>query len=143
MMKNIRWITLLLLLMALVLVACGGDEATEEPEAETPAEEPPEVAEGSVGIVLPTKEEPRWIQDETRFQEAFDATGYEVEILFSEGDSAKERSNVEDLITKGVQVIILTPHDGAAAAAAAEAARDAGVKVVSYDRLILDTEGSG
>jgi predicted small secreted protein len=34
MMKNIRWITLLLLLMALVLVACGGDEATEEPEAE-------------------------------------------------------------------------------------------------------------
>jgi putative multiple sugar transport system substrate-binding protein len=47
---------------------------------------------------------------------------------------------VEDLITKGVQVIIYTPHDGTAAAAAAEAARDAGVKVVSYDRLILDTE---
>ena len=35
-------------------------------------------------------------------EEAFDAAGYEVEILFSEGDSAKERSNVEDLITKGV-----------------------------------------
>ena len=86
-------------------------------EEEAPAAE---VTAGSVGIVLPTKEEPRWIQDETRFREAFDAAGYEVEILFSEGDSAKERSNVEDLITKGVQVIILTPHDGAAAAAAAE-----------------------
>ena len=77
----------------------------------TAAEEAPraEVAAGSVGIVLPTKEEPRWIQDETRFRDAFEAAGYEVEILFSEGDSAKERSNVEDLITKGVQVIILTP----------------------------------
>ena len=59
---------------------------------------------GKVGIVLPTKDEPRWVQDETRFKEALEAAGYEVEILFSQGDSAKERANVEDLITKGVQV---------------------------------------
>ena len=95
---------------------------------------------GSVGIVLPTRDEPRWIQDEARFQEALTEAGYDVEILFSEKDSAKERANVDSLITKGVQVLIITPHDGAAAAAAAEAARDAGVKVISYDRLILDTE---
>ncbi|MEK7784789.1 MAG: sugar-binding protein [Chloroflexota bacterium] len=94
----------------------------------------------AVGIVLPTKDEPRWIQDEARFKEALTAAGYEVEILFSQGDSAKEKANVEDLITKGVKVIIITPHDGSAAAAAAEAARAAGVKVISYDRLILDTE---
>jgi putative multiple sugar transport system substrate-binding protein len=95
---------------------------------------------GSVGVVLPTKNEPRWIQDETRFRDAFDAAGYDVEILFSDGDVAKERANVEDLITKGVQVIILTPQDGSAAAASAEAARDAGVKMIAYDRLILDTD---
>ena len=75
-----------------------------------------------------------------RFRDALTAAGYEVEILFSQGDSAKEKANVEDLITKGVQVIILTPQDGAAAAAAAEAARAAGVKVIAYDRLILDTD---
>jgi putative multiple sugar transport system substrate-binding protein len=63
------------------------------------------------------------VQDETRFKEALAAAGYEVEILFSQGDSAKEKANVEDLITKGVQVLIITPHDGTAAAAAAEAAR--------------------
>jgi len=50
--------------------------------------------------VLPTKNEPRWIQDETRFREALEAAGYEVEILFSEGSSAKEKENVESLITK-------------------------------------------
>jgi len=94
---------------------------------------------GKVGIVLPTKDEPRWIQDETRFRDAFKAAGYDVEILFSQGSSAKEKENVEALITKGVQVLIICPQDGTAAAAAAEAANEAGVKVISYDRLIRDT----
>jgi putative multiple sugar transport system substrate-binding protein len=138
------------LVIGLLLSACGTPTeepapteppAAEEEQPEEPAvEEPAEMEAGTVGIVLPTRNEPRWIQDETRFQDAFDELGYEVEILFSEGDSAKERANVEDLITKGVEVIILTPHDGSAAAAAAEAAHAAGVKMVSYDRLILDAE---
>jgi putative multiple sugar transport system substrate-binding protein len=95
---------------------------------------------GKVGIVLPTKDEPRWIQDETRFKDALTAAGYDVEILFSQGSSATEKQNVESLITKGVKVIIICPQDGAAAAAAAEAAHEAGVKVISYDRLIRDTD---
>jgi len=134
-----------LVLAAMVLAACA-PAATEAPTTaptsppEEMATEPPAVGAGSVGVVLPTREEPRWIQDETRFKDAFDAAGYDVEILFSQGDSGIERSNVEDLITKGVQVIILTPQDGSAAAAAAQEARDAGVKVIAYDRLILDTD---
>ncbi len=95
---------------------------------------------GSVGIVLPTKDEPRWIQDETRFNDALSAAGYDVEILFSQASSAKEKENVESLITKGIQVLIICPQDATAAAAAAEEARDAGVKVISYDRLIRDTD---
>jgi putative multiple sugar transport system substrate-binding protein len=113
-----------------------GLDALGSGETEAPAAE----LSGKVGIVLPTRDEPRWVQDETRFREALEAAGYEVEILFSQGDSARERSNVEDLITQGVQVLIITPHDGTAAAAAAEAARDAGVSVISYDRLIRDTD---
>jgi putative multiple sugar transport system substrate-binding protein len=103
-----------------------------------PAEETSET-ELAVGIVLPTKDEPRWIQDETRFKAALEEAGYDVEILFSQGSSAKEKENVEALITKGVKVLIICPQDGTAAAAAAEAAGSAGVKVISYDRLIRDT----
>ena len=130
-MSKKMWYSLIAVLMiaTTILSACG-PKATEAP-AET---------ELAVGVVLPTREEPRWIQDETRFNDAFEAAGYNVEILFSEGDSAKEKTNVENLITKGVKVIIICPHDGTAAAAAAEAARAAGVKVVSYDRLIRETE---
>jgi len=153
-MKKSVWSMLaaLLVLAALMaLVACGGGTTTTETPAEQPTAEAPAAEEptaeapaaeltGKVGIVLPTQDEPRWEQDETSFREALEAAGYEVEILFSQGDSARERSNVEDLITQGIQVLIITPHDGTAAAAAAEAAHDAGVKVISYDRLIRDTD---
>jgi putative multiple sugar transport system substrate-binding protein len=125
----------LLIVASMLLTACGGDETPDagEPDATE------EVESLAVGIVLPTKDEPRWIQDENRFRNALSAAGYEAEILFSQGSSAKEKENVEALITKGVEVIIITPHDGTAAAAAAEAAEEAGVAVISYDRLIRDT----
>jgi ABC-type xylose transport system substrate-binding protein len=121
------------------LIDSGYYSAADFTGLEASSSAPVEVA-GKVGIVLPTKDEPRWVQDETRFKEALAAAGYEVEILFSQGDSAREKANVEDLITKGVQVIIITPHDGTAAAAAAEAAQAAGVQVISYDRLIRETD---
>jgi ABC-type sugar transport system ATPase subunit len=66
----------------------------------------------AVGIVLPTKDEPRWIQDQIRFQDAFKAAGYNVEILFSQGDSAKEKANVESLLAKGIKVLIICPQGG-------------------------------
>ncbi len=133
--KNLLAVLALLVLAAMLLVACGGDaEVTDAPADTEPAEKL------AVGVVLPTKDEPRWIQDETRFRDMLGAVGYDVEILFSQGSSAKEKENVEALITKGVEVIIICPQDGTAAAAAANAAAEAGVKVISYDRLIRDTD---
>ena len=96
-------------------------------------------AQVQVGIVLPTKDEPRWIQDQTRFMDALKTAGVSAEVLFSQGDPAKEKSNVESLISKGIKVLIICPQDGTAAAAAANAANAAGVKVISYDRLIRET----
>jgi putative multiple sugar transport system substrate-binding protein len=112
---------LLMALMVLGLAACGKKKV-------------------NVGIVLPTKDEPRWVQDETRFKDALKDTKYSVEILFSQGSPAKEKENVEALIAKGIEVLIICPQDGSAAGAAVEAARKEGIKVISYDRLITDTE---
>jgi len=137
----------LLIIGAVVFSACApaapaaAEEPAEEVMEEEAAEEPAAAEETiAVGIVLPTKEEPRWIQDETRFKEALDKAGYDVEILFSQGDSSVELTNVQSLISKGVKVIIICPHDGTAAAAAVNEAADAGVKVISYDRLIRETD---
>ena len=93
-----------------------------------------------VGIVLPTKDEPRWIQDETRFAAILDEAGFTYQVLFSQGNSATEKSNVETLISQGAQVLIICPHDATAVASAVQEAHDAGVTVVSYDRLINDTD---
>ncbi|NMO95825.1 sugar ABC transporter substrate-binding protein [Paenibacillus lemnae] len=94
----------------------------------------------SVGIVLPTKDEPRWIQDEERFKAALSDSKYTTEILFSQGSSAKEKENVETLINRGIQVLIICPQDGDAAAAAVESAKKEGITVISYDRLITNTD---
>ena len=147
--RTLLMLVTLFVLSALVLTACGGDATEEaapteaaqpEEEMEEPTEEAVGELSGAVGVVFPTRAEPRWIQDETRFRDAFEEAGVDVEILFSEGDSSRELANVQDLITRGVEVIIITPHDATAAAASAEAAHDAGVKVISYDRLIRETD---
>ena len=137
--KSLLLITLgLLMVVAMIVSACGSTTTTTTVAAVTTT------AGGtgtlSAGVVLPTKDEPRWIQDETRFNDAFKAAGYKVQILFSQGDSAVEKKNVESLISSGIKVLIICPQDGTAAAAAADEARAAGVKVISYDRLILATD---
>ena len=120
--------------------ATKAPEATAAPAATATTAAATTGGKLAVGIVLPTKDEPRWIQDQTRFQDALKTAGYDVEILFSQGDSAKEKANVESLLTKGIKVLIICPQDGKAAAAAVEEARAAGVKVISYDRLITNTD---
>jgi len=130
-----------LVVAAMVLSACAQAVTTTAPlETAVPQVTEPSAGKLAVGVVLPTKDEPRWIQDETRFMDAFKAAGYDVQILFSQGDSAKEKANVEALIAQGVKVIVICPQDATAAAAAAAEARAAGVKVISYDRLIRDTD---
>ncbi|MBU0996830.1 MAG: sugar-binding protein [Firmicutes bacterium] len=93
-----------------------------------------------IGIVLPTKDEPRWVQDEARFTAALADTDYSVEILFSQGSTATELSNVETLISKGITVLIICAQDGDAAGAAVEKAKAEGITVIAYDRLITNTE---
>jgi putative multiple sugar transport system substrate-binding protein len=132
--KLIVFATVLMLLLATV-TGCGTDGTDDDGNGGNGGD-----GSTSIGIVLPTKDEPRWVQDETRFNEALADTDYSVEILFSQGSSASEKANVESLLTKGIDVLIICPHDGDAAAAAAEAAAAEGVTVISYDRLITGTD---
>ncbi|TJY39633.1 sugar ABC transporter substrate-binding protein [Cohnella pontilimi] len=125
--RSFKTIALLMVVMlfAALVAACGNKSGS---------------GKVSVGIVLPTKDEPRWVQDETRFKDALSGTKYTTEILFSQGSSAKEKENVDTLISKGIKVLIICPQDGDAAAAAVEAAKKEGITVISYDRLITNTD---
>jgi putative multiple sugar transport system substrate-binding protein len=125
--KGLKFFGVLLVGLMLTFVAACSDGASGTSEV-------------SVGIVLPTKDEPRWVQDEARFKAALEDSEYTTEILFSQGSSAKEKENVENLISKGIDVLIIAPHDGPAAGSAVEAAKKEGITVISYDRLITDTD---
>ncbi len=126
---------LLCVVLVMSLAGCGNkDAATGSGGANSSS------GKVDVGIVLPTKDEPRWIQDQERFESVIASTDYSVEVLFSQGSSANEKTNVETLVAKGIKVLIICAQDAAAAAASVEAAKAAGVTVISYDRLITDTE---
>lgn len=89
-----------------------------------------------IGIVLPTQNEERWTQDEARFEAYLADTEYSYEILFSDGDSQVEASNIETLVSRGMEVLIITAHDSEAAKTAVQNAIDEGVEVIAYDRLV-------
>jgi putative multiple sugar transport system substrate-binding protein len=143
-MNRSLFVVSLLVALSMLLAACTAPAAppTTAPAAPptTAPAAPPTTApaqpanKGLVGVILPTKSEPRWLQDQAVFEKA----GWTP--LWSELDSAKEKANVETLISQGVKVIIICPQDATAAAAAAEEAKAAGVKIISYDRLIRDTD---
>ena len=126
--------------------AADKDEAVVEEveedvdEADTADDSSAASGEVQVGIVLPTKDEPRWLQDQAQFEKLLDDAGFTSQVLFSQGSSATEKTNVETLISQGIEVLIICAQDGAAAAAAVEAAKDAGVTVIAYDRLITGTD---
>src|SRR5690554_6722133 len=111
------FVAIVTLIMALVLVACGKTTI-------------------KIGVVLPDAAEERWKNQDGAFLEAelkALGAGYEFDILFSDGDEAKAKANVEALISRGAEVIILTAHGSGAGAA--EAAADAGVVLIAHDRM--------
>ena len=115
----------LLLVLVMVLGLCVGCGAKDELD---------------IGIVLPTKDEDRWLADEATFKQMIEEKGIKAEIMYSQADPAIEKSNVEALIEKGVKVLLICPFDGAAAASTVEMAKAEGVQVISYDRLIMGTD---
>lgn len=128
-----------------LLTGCGSSTTSAPAETKTEDAAPAEdaaSADGSVqvGIVLPTKDEPRWLQDQAQFEKILSDAGFTNQVLFSQGSSATEKTNVETLISQGIDVLIICAQDGAAAAAAAETAKAEGVTVIAYDRLITGTD---
>ncbi len=93
-----------------------------------------------IGIILPTRDEMRWTNEEKYLTESVKNTQYNFSIMFSQSDPIKERENVEYLIGKGMKVLIICPEDASASISTVKAAKDAGVTVISYDRLIKNTE---
>ena len=142
------WIVLLVLTM-MALAACAPPAAPAAPAgggSEAPAAEESGAAmeEGMIAVLLPdSASSARWEADDRRFfEQAFDAAGVKYTILNAEGDARTQQTQAEQAITNGAKVILLVNLDSGSGAAIIAQARDAGVKVIDYDRLTIEGPGA-
>ncbi|WP_240722218.1 multiple monosaccharide ABC transporter substrate-binding protein [Poseidonocella sp. HB161398] len=95
---------------------------------------------GYVGIAMPTKSSARWISDGQSMVEQFEAAGYKTDLQYAEDDIPNQLAQIENMITKGVDVLVIAAIDGTTLSNALANAGAMDIEVVAYDRLI---RGSG
>lgn len=95
---------------------------------------------GTIGIAMPTKSSARWISDGNSMVEQFNAAGYATDLQYAEDDIPNQLAQIENMITKGVDVLVIAAIDGTTLSNALENAHFAGIKTIAYDRLIRDSE---
>ncbi len=94
---------------------------------------------GTVGIAMPTKSSARWISDGDSMVKQFTEAGYGTDLQYAEDDIPTQLSQIENMITKGVKVLVIAAIDGTTLSNALDNAAAAGIKVIAYDRLIRDS----
>lgn len=93
-----------------------------------------------IGLAIATLQEERWRRDRDYFAERVKQLGGELIIQNANNDQQVQNQQVEYLLSQKIDVLVIVPHDLNRAAIAAQMAKKAGVKVISYDRLIRNAE---
>ena len=93
-------------------------------------------AKGAVGIAMPTKSSMRWIADGDNIVKVLRERGYGTDLQYAEDDVPNQLSQIENMITKGVKVLVIAAIDGTTLSDVLGQAARAGIKVIAYDRLI-------
>jgi D-xylose transport system substrate-binding protein len=116
-----------LVALALIGIGCGGSDGGGT----------------KIAFLLPENETPRYeAHDRPEFEESVEAECADCEILYSNAaeDASKQQSQAEAALTQGAEVLVLDPVDAKSAAAIVEKANAQNVPVLSYDRLIENSE---
>lgn len=110
-----------------LLVACGKKEKGSNGK--------------TVGIAMPSKALERWEKDGNYMVEQLKKDGYKVDIQYAQDVVPTQVSQIENMITKGVDVILIAPIDGEALTDVVDKAEKLKIPVISYDRLIMNAKG--
>ena len=146
-------------MVATLLIGCGAkaeeapaadapaateEAATEEATEEAPAAEeeaPAAEATGTkVGVSMPTKDLQRWNQDGANMEAELKAAGYEVDLQYASNDVQTQVSQIENMINSGCNVLVIAAIDGSSLGEPLDMAKAAGIPVIAYDRLIMNSD---
>ncbi len=133
--ESLRFATLIVVVIAILIAsAC----------VEAPPDKSNNNKSGSgqirIGLSMDTLKEERWQHDRDLFVERAKELGAEVLVQAADGDDKVQTQQAENLLTQGVNVLVVIPHNGEVAASIVEATKRQGVPIISYDRLIRNCE---
>jgi len=119
-----------LVLLSLVLAGCGGSGGSSSEGGD----------QKMVGISMPTKTSTRWISDGESMVKSFEELGYATDLQFADNDIPNQIAQIENMVTKGADVLVIAAIDGSTLSDVLAKAKEQGVLVIAYDRLISKTE---
>ncbi len=122
---EMKKLILLIVMSILLLVGCI-EKSSEE-------------SSGFVGIAMPTQSSQRWIQDGGNMKSILEEMGYKVDLQYAEDIVENQVSQLENMITKGVEIMVVASIDGSAITNVLDKAAKAGIPVIAYDRLIINS----
>ena len=131
-MRNTRFFAVLL------LAACVNQP--QENATSTGTSTAPHNGPVRIGFSMDTLKEERWQRDKQLIEERAKQVGAQLDVQVANGDDAVQTKQADNMLTKGIDVLIVAPHNGEIAASIVEAAHRKGVPVISYDRLIRDSD---
>ncbi|WP_263118874.1 multiple monosaccharide ABC transporter substrate-binding protein [Cellulomonas sp. RIT-PI-Y] len=123
--------------LALGLAACSGGGAGSSSGSGDESADP---SDQTIGVAMPTETSERWIADGNAVKSQLEDAGYTVDLQYAADDIPTQSQQIDQMITKGVDLLIVASIDGTALANQLQAAADAGIPVIAYDRLINGTE---
>lgn len=126
------------LALVTALAACGGSGAGGGAGAGESESKAPEDIQ--VGVAMPTETSERWIADGKAVKSQLEEAGYSVDLQFANDDIPTQQQQIDQMITKGDDILVVASIDGTALSTQLQAAADAGIPIISYDRLINGTE---
>ena len=98
-------------------------------------------AEGEkVGVSMPTKDLQRWNQDGENMKNMFEEAGFAVDLQFASNDVQQQLNQVTNMINNGAKVVIISAVEGSSLGSALDLAKEKGVTVIAYDRLLMESD---
>ena len=155
--KKILGALLSVAMVATMLVGCGTNQASAPADdaaatedtaddaapADDAAEEEAPAAEANgkkVGVAMPTQSSERWINDGANMKDQLEKLGYEVDLQYAEDDVQMQVSQIENMIASGVNCLVIASIDSSALVNVEAQAKEAGIPIIAYDRLLMDTD---
>lgn len=134
------WAIFCILILGLGLVACQNKKAPQNETLPQQTVEPNPLDGALVGICIPDNEE-RWKTDVAVLTQQLQSFGFEVAVEYAAGDPAMQAYQLDKLVEQKVCCLVVAPVDSLALLEAQKKAENAGIPVIAYDRLLMDTPG--